>query len=443
MSNRSLGRRLALVIGLAFAFTVSSAFAESHVRIVRLSDVQGTVAVDRGAGQGYERAALNMPMVQGMKLATKADGRAEVEFEDGSTVRITPNTKMDFGTLALEDSGARVSTLTLTQGLAYVDYTAKGKGDVFTLMFKDEKVRPEQSVHFRVDMQDANAVLAVFSGELKVEGPAGVAEVGKNKSATFDLAADNKVTVAKNIEEQPFDAWDKQQSKYQQTYASKGSYRDYPYGYGVSDLNYYGSYSNIPGYGMMWQPYFTGAGWSPFADGSWMFYPGMGYTWVSAYPWGWMPYRYGNWNFVPSYGWMWQPGGFGGGWYTVPRITNAPQRFVSPQPPQRGTSTVVVGRPGVSNGVPRRLVVANGSAGLGVPRGAVNNLGKVSQQAQAKGSATVRPSAPVRSSMGSPGFGSTGRPATSGSRPSTGGGRMSTGSPRPSSGSHTSPPSRH
>ena len=82
-----------------------------------------------------------------------------------------------------------------------------------------------------------------------------------------------------------------------------------PYGYGVSDLNYYGAYSNVPGYGMMWQPYFAGVGWDPFMDGAWSWYPGYGYMFASAYPWGWMPYRYGNWTFVPGIGWMWQPGG--------------------------------------------------------------------------------------------------------------------------------------
>src|ERR1700758_4330350 len=140
MWNRSLGTWLALVVGLAL--TVIPAFAESHVRIVRLSEVQGTVEVDRGTGQGFEKAFLNMPMVEGMKLATKADGRAEVEFEDGSAVRITPNTRVDFSALSLQDSGARVSTLMLNQGMAYVQYTAKGKSDAFTVMFKDEKVHP-------------------------------------------------------------------------------------------------------------------------------------------------------------------------------------------------------------------------------------------------------------------------------------------------------------
>src|SRR5437016_2859948 len=60
------------------------ALANSQARIVRLSDVEGTVQIDRDAGQGYERAFLNMPIVQGTKLWTKDDGRAEVEFEDGT-----------------------------------------------------------------------------------------------------------------------------------------------------------------------------------------------------------------------------------------------------------------------------------------------------------------------------------------------------------------------
>jgi len=65
-------------------------FADSQVRIVRLSNVEGTVQVEPQRGKGYENAFLNMPMVEGMKLATKDNGRAEVEFEDGSTLRITP-----------------------------------------------------------------------------------------------------------------------------------------------------------------------------------------------------------------------------------------------------------------------------------------------------------------------------------------------------------------
>ena len=452
MSKRSLGTWLALSVGLILAFGATAAMAESHARIVRLSDIQGTVQIDRNTGQGYEKATVNMPLVEGMKLAAKAEGRAEVEFEDGSTVRITPNTKIEFTALSLQDSGAKVSTVTLTEGLAYFDYTAKQKDNVFTVIFKDEKVRPEEAVRFRVNLEEATAVVAMFNGELKVDGLSGPVEVSKNRSAIFDLTNGNKSTVAKNIEEEPFDAWDKQQAKYQQEYASKGSYHNYPYGYGVSDLNYYGNYTNVPGYGTMWQPYFAGVGWDPFMDGSWMFYPGAGYTWVSAYPWGWMPYRYGAWNFVPGYGWMWAPGGFGGGWATVVPVTNPPIRFKPPAPPVRGTATVAVGRPVPSSMPPSRLVVHNDSAGLGVPRGAVSNMSKVAHQAQTTGAATVHPAPSRTPDMMAPTFGgssaSTGAShgSTAGSHASTGGSHMNTGGGRMSSGGggggHTSAPSR-
>ena len=95
---------------------------------------------------------------------------------------------------------------------------------------------------------------------------------------------------------------------------------------------------------MMWQPYLVGAGWDPFMNGAWTWYPGAGYAWVSGYPWGWTPYRYGSWTYVNSYGWFWQPGRTWTGWNTVPRIVNAPQHFNAPRPPTTPGQTLMVNR---------------------------------------------------------------------------------------------------
>jgi hypothetical protein len=430
MSKRSLGTSLALVLGLALACT--SVFADSQARIVRLSNVEGTVVADRNSGQGYENAFLNMPIVQGMKVATKDAGRAEIEFEDGSTVRIGPKSTLEFSALGLRDSGARVSTVIVEVGLAYVNFTDKHQGDEFTVLFQNETIHPKGAAHFRVDVQTTQVVLASFNGDLQVEGPSGSVEVEKNRSAIFDLAENNKYTIAKEVDNLPLDAWDKSQSKYEQAYANKGSYNNYPYSYGVSDLNYYGNYYNVPGYGMMWQPYFAGVGWDPFMDGAWMFYPGAGYMWISSYPWGWMPYRYGNWAFVPGYGYMWAPGGFNT-WYPVVPVKSPPQRFNMPQPPARGTATVTVGRPfaGVSTTAPQRVFVRNGTAGIGIPRGTVNNLNKVSREVQANGMMSVHTSPPPRTFGGSP--------SGWGAAPSSGG-HMSSGSSHGGGSSHGSAP---
>lgn len=405
MSRRRWGTTLWLLTLLACAVLTLPALADSQARIVRLSDVEGAVQIDRG--QGYENAFLNMPITQGTKLQTKGDGRAEIEFEDGSTVRIIPNTTIEFAQLSLQDSGGYVSTVAVQEGTAYANYNGK-KDDQFTVRFGREAVSLTQSAHFRVQVNDTDATLAVFKGGVQAAGPSGNIDVGKKQAVTFDLADNDKYTLARNFEEDPFDSWDKQQDQYHRQYTANSSYSS-PYAYGASDLTYYGNFMNVPGYGTMWQPYFVGMGWDPFMNGAWMWYPGFGYTWVSAYPWGWMPYRYGNWVFVPGMGWLWQPGNSWAGWNTLPRVMNPPQRFTAPQPPSNpGHNLVLVNRGPAANpahATPRTLVIRNDSAGLGIPRGTVRNLGQISRDLQHEGAATatIHMSPAIRSVPATPG----------------------------------------
>ena len=370
-------------------------FGDSQVRIVRLSSVEGDVQIDRG--QGYEKAFVNLPVTQAMKIRDNNDGRAEVEFEDGSTLRITPGTIVEFPELSLRSTGAKVSAVHLQEGTAYLNFKGS-KDDEFSMGFAREKFALISPAHLRVQMADTEVTLAVFKGEVQVSGPSGQVSVDKKQTVTFDLANHDKYELAKNLEPDPYDTWDKQQEDYHQRYMSRAeSYSSYsPYAYGTTDLNYYGNFMNVPGYGNLWQPYFVNAGWDPFMNGLWMYSPGFGYNWVSSYPWGWTPYHYGSWLFVPRYGWMWQPGGAWSG-YSVPRVTNPPARFVVPQPPATGSVVAVNRGPAITPGVsPHQIVIRDGSAGLGVPRGSVRNLGKVSTQVQQKGAyvATVSP-APV------------------------------------------------
>jgi hypothetical protein len=368
------------------------AFADSQARVVRLSEVQGDVQVDRNAGQGMEKAFLNLPITQGVKLQTGKNGRAEVEFEDGSTLRVTPETVITFPQLSLRDSGAKVSTVHLQEGSAYVNF-AGSKDDEFTLTFAHEKLALAHSAHLRLEMGDADATLAVFNGEVQVQGDAGTVAVSKNHTAQFDLTDDDHYELAKSVEPDPFDQWDKEQNQYHQQYASN-SYSSYsPYAYGTNDLNYYGSFSNVPGYGNVWQPYFAGAGWDPFMNGAWAFTPGFGYGWVSGYPWGWTPYHYGSWVYLPTSGWGWLPGGTWTGWST-PRIVHPPANFLPPQPPSiPGDGTVIVNRGPAPVQLGRsfnRMEIAKNSAGLGIPRGGIKNLNQLSGTVQQQGFATAR-----------------------------------------------------
>lgn len=388
MSKSRLSFLLVTLSALACVLVALPAFADSQARIVRLSDVQGTVQIDKNTGMGFENAFLNLPITQGTRVRTRDSGRAEIEFEDGSTLRLAPNTMVDFTRLGRSDGGQQISEVNLTEGKAYVNWLSKS-GDDFTLNFSQEKVELNHPAHFRVETSTELAKFAVFKGDVEVVGPAGPVQVSKKKMVTFDLNDEDKHTLAKSLEEDPLDAWDKHAVEYHEQYARANSS---PYGYGNSDLNYYGSYTNVAGYGMMWQPFFTGVGWDPFMDGAWSWYPGFGYMWASAYPWGWLPYRYGNWLFVPNFGWMWQPGGWNT-WRSVPTFSGTPpQRFHPPVVPTGTLTSVLVGKGGrpTSTLAQSSLFVNRGSAGLGIPRGSVSNLNHVNSQVAKTGFVELR-----------------------------------------------------
>ncbi len=406
MSKLSLSRySMVVLVAAACVLVTLPALADSQARIVRLSDVQGSVQINKNTGLGFENAFLNLPITQGAQVRTHDRGRAEIEFEDGSSLRLTPNTTVEVSTLGLSDSGKRISVIHLVEGMAYVNWLGK---DDLTLNFSQEKIALDHVAHFRVDTATETASVAVFKGDLNVEGPAGKVAVEKKKTATFDPSDNDKYTLANNVKDAPLDSWDKEASAYHDQYAKNNSS---PYGYGASDLNYYGAYSSVPGYGMMWQPYFAGVGWNPFMDGAWSWYPGMGYMFASAYPWGWMPYRYGSWMMVPGMGWMWQPGGWNS-WAATPRFAGTlPVNFHPLVAPEAGTlKTVAVGRGGaVSTLAPSRMVLNAGSAGMGIPRGSLSDLNHLNRQVAKSGFAEVRP-APAFSTTSS-------RPASSFSAP--------------------------
>jgi len=451
MSITRLGKMLVMGAVLAAAFLVVSASAESKARIVRLSEVQGTVQIDRATGDGFDKAFINLPVIEGSRLKTGKDGRAEVEFEDGSALRLVPGSEVDFTRLALGDDGQKLSAVQLVSGTVYVNLHPKksGKkvGDQFTLNFVRESVTVAGAAHFRVELDGTSkATLAVFKGKLSATSPNGEFEVAEKHSASIGLgdpAKQDAFVIAKNYEAEPSDAWDRQQTDYHDRYASAGgsSGISSPYGYGMSDLNYYGSFMNVAGYGSVWQPYFIDAAWSPFQDGGWAFYPGGGYMWVSGYPWGWMPYNYGNWAFVPGFGWVWQPGYYNP-WYGIPQVMNPPVRTKVPTPPVRGHQTVMVGRGLAANpaaGAPRRLTINPGSAGFGVPRGSVRHLDHVAKTMDRTSRPVVVATAPPASTIApTTGFGTSSTSTSTSTRGGSSTGMAPVGAPHRSS----APPSR-
>src|ERR1700734_2052241 len=61
------------------------------VRMARLTYVVGQVQLVGRDGGNAQPAVRNVPVLEGSVLSTANDGQAEIEFEDGRVVRLTPN----------------------------------------------------------------------------------------------------------------------------------------------------------------------------------------------------------------------------------------------------------------------------------------------------------------------------------------------------------------
>src|ERR1700687_4411324 len=169
MTIAKLGKTLVVLAVLAAAFLVVSASAESKARIVRLSEVEGTVQIDRSTGDGFDKAFVNLPVIEGCKLKTGKDGRAEVEFEDARALRLAPDSEVDFTRLALGDNGQKLNTAQLVSGTVYANLHPKNAGnkagDQFQLNFVRESVSVAEAAHFRVALAGTSkARLAGFKG---------------------------------------------------------------------------------------------------------------------------------------------------------------------------------------------------------------------------------------------------------------------------------------
>ncbi len=317
----------------------------SQARIVRISYIDGEVRIDHG--DGYESATMNVPITEHNWLQTRSDGWAEVQMEDGSLIRLAPDTVMAFTDLRRLSSGGTVTTVDLDQGEAEFKIAKRDENE-FQVTVKNKSIVLDHSSSFRVTSTNADPLeIAVWKGEVSVRDSESGGEVAVKKNETFALDPTDVAQYAldKGAEADQLDDWSKQRDEALSTYASAshGAFQS-PYQYGTGDLNYYGNYFDAPGYGMVWQPSGVNLGWDPFMNGYWVFSPGFGYTWVSSYPWGWLPFRYGNWVYINHRGWCWAPGGWTR-WNTGPRWVNAPPGFRPPLPPANGT-VVVGGSPG-------------------------------------------------------------------------------------------------
>lgn len=381
MVNRAWLRRWSTASGVGLAlvcllFAGSSARARASDapphRTARLSYLQGNVTVERTDNTGSDPALVNMPLPAGVRVVTGEDGQAEIEFEDGSLVRLTPNSALGLNTLSVDEDGNFRTQLAVVHGLAYAElrsavkftYSVDADGDV---------ISPITNATVRINLDEPPAVISVLDGTVHIEraGSQGTTgyqtDVRSGETLTRDSSDGSRYLLSREVAQNSWDEWNESRDQAAANEAANQTSARDSYageqGYGWSDLDANGTWYNVPGQGMVWQPAVAqDDGFDPYGYGSWVYYPGAGYVWASGYGWGWTPFRCGNWSYWNGFGWGWLPGsgcgfggwGFGGGGYVI-NVIRPPQNYRIRQRPILGPGPphpIHIGQPVHAGGVP-------------------------------------------------------------------------------------------
>lgn len=326
---------VALVAGLGVAYWMKqeqTASAEELPYAARIQRVDGEVAfsdsvANPDADADWTRAVPNQPFSVGDRIYTRDNARTSLAFSGRNFARLDPNTSLDV--VSLSD---RRTQLALRDGSAMFDVGYLAPDEMFEVGTPYGAVNFDQPGLYNVGFDNNGGVLvSVLSGLAQVVGLGGSGQINKGEmltllgqtAAELALSRLNPDDAGDMVDDyysyQYPDSYDGRYTNYD-TYLGDPDYydpyqRNVSYQYanpnipGLNDLDYYGDWQNIDGYGNAWRPR-VDSGWVPYQQGSWMNDYPYGPTWVSSEPWGYAPYHYGRWANV------------GNQWYWIPEAAN-------------------------------------------------------------------------------------------------------------------------
>lgn len=291
---------------------------DATARVARISFIRGDVQILRGGETDWEKATLNLPIVEGDQLVTSGGARLEIQFNNFSHLRLDENGSMTMAVLRPEGIAVSLSLGTMSMRVTDLE---KSAGYI-------EVDAPKTTLSllkagtYRIDAGkagDTDIQLSVTNGgEGRVYSDTAGFTLKSGRGARVFIDGSNAgewetADAARNSDE--FDSWASDRDVVIAKRIKDAYYNQY-YDqdiYGADDLNGYGEWVHSSQYGYVWRPFQSAidpySDWSPYRYGHWRWVPPYGWTWVNDEPWGWATYHYGRWVFDNGY-WVWTPYGY-------------------------------------------------------------------------------------------------------------------------------------
>ena len=270
-------------------------------RVARMNYTEGSVSFQPGGEGDWVTAVVNRPLTTGDNLWTDQGARAELHV--GSTaIRLAPETSLTF--LALDD---RTMQLRLSAGTVVVRVRHLDDDDAVEVDTPNLAFNLQHTGEYRIDADSNGDVtnVSVMSGRGEVTGGGYSYTVVAGQSARFSGTDQLTYDIAQLPPSDDFNNWALERD-HREDGAESANYVS-PEMTGYEDLDDYGRWQYVGGYGTVWVPAGVASDWAPYRNGHWAFIDPWGWTWVEDEPWGFAPFHYGRWAYAGNR-WCWVPG---------------------------------------------------------------------------------------------------------------------------------------
>jgi hypothetical protein len=286
---------------LLLAAPVAFAEADPPTRVARLSYTKGEVSLQPAGADEWIAAPLNRPLTTSDRLWTGENARADLSIGTAA-LRLGRNTGFSF--LNLND---RTTQVQLTRGTLNVRLRALSERENLEVDTPNGAVTLLRTGDYRIDVYDEgnSTTVTVHSGYAQVDGNGRAFSLRAQQLARIYGGDSLEYTIVEAPAADEFDTWCMERNE-RMDRAISARYVS-PSMIGYEELDYYGNWTPVPEYGMVWIPRAMPIGWAPYRSGHWIWIAPWGWTWVDSAPWGFAPFHYGRWAYISS-GWAWVPG---------------------------------------------------------------------------------------------------------------------------------------
>lgn len=314
------------VLGISGAAAAQESIYLGHISMADVRNDGKDVLIFRESAVSGEPALLNAPLGPGDTVRTTDARRTEIQFDNGTLIRLDFDTELKIETLLAPSLSSleNISNVVLAKGRAYIMYTEYDRRELFQILTPGAALKMKNHTVAEIAAAaDGATAVRVSKGRVDVLfGPSPKKTDGEKVRSGESLAvtADGRLDRAAAPAAAEFEAWNASLNEaFEKTHdgqtplpkpVQKMSKAVFYFAQNYSTT--YGQWMWDDYLGYVWRPNendhrYPWGSWAPYYAGQWARRDGQMF-WIPQEPWGWVPFHLGVWHWDKNKGWLWIPG---------------------------------------------------------------------------------------------------------------------------------------